>query len=400
MIGDGPSILRLAKFINGYPFKPEQLGSEGLPVVRIRQLVDPRAEFDCAEPPPGAVFIVNGDLVFSWSGSLEVRLWDRGRALLNQHLFRVEPDSNVEIRWLRYVLEVATDRLEPLMHGSAMTHVTRDMLRIVRVSVPARSTQERVAHFLDAETDGLDRLVAQESQMLELLDERLDAGTSSLVTCGLRPPSTTQDSRIEPIGLVPGHWRVVRNKTFMHEITDLSPTGDEELLTVSHITGVTPRAEKDVNMFLAESFEGYKRVTPGDLVINTMWAWMGALGVSKHSGIVSPAYGVYRIDPLQADATYIDALFRSRPYVAQMTRYSRGVWTSRLRLYPEVFLSLSAPLPPLDEQRQIANRLLELRREHADITDRLERAIALLRERRQAVIAAAVTGELDVSVAA
>ena len=70
MISQGPSILRLAEFINGYPYKPEQLGIDGLPVIRIRQLVDPSAEVDYAEAPGNAVYIDYGDLVFSWSGSL------------------------------------------------------------------------------------------------------------------------------------------------------------------------------------------------------------------------------------------------------------------------------------------------------------------------------------------
>ena len=65
---------------------------------------------------------------------------------------------------------------------------------------------------------------------------------------------------------------------------------EDDLLTVSHITGVTRRADKEETMFLAESFENYKNCQPGDLVINTMWAWMGALGVSSVKGIVSPSY--------------------------------------------------------------------------------------------------------------
>src|SRR5258708_3890269 len=95
------------------------------------------------------------------------------------------------------------------------------------------------------------------------------------------------------MGDMPPRWRVARIKTFMRETVDLSKTGEEELLTVSHLTGVTPRSEKDVNMFLAESMTGYKLCRPGDLVINTLWAWMGALGISRHSGMVSPAYGTY-----------------------------------------------------------------------------------------------------------
>src|SRR3972149_10918325 len=87
-----------------------------------------------------------------------------------------------------------------------------------------------------------------------------------------------KDSGVNWLGKVPADWNVVRNKEIFKERDSLSVTGEETLLTVSHITGVTPRSEKNVNMFLAESNEGYKICHKGDLVINTMWAWMGALG--------------------------------------------------------------------------------------------------------------------------
>lgn len=105
------------------------------------------------------------------------------------------------------------------------------------------------------------------------------------------------------------------------------------LLTVSHLTGVTSRAEKDVNMFMAESLEGYKRCEAGDLVINTLWAWMGAMGVARQPGIVSPAYNVYQ-PVAQLDPEYVDLMVRTPRFVEEITRYSKGVWSSRLRLYP------------------------------------------------------------------
>ena len=89
--------------------------------------------------------------------------------------------------------------------------------------------------------------------------------------------------------------------------TNVPNTGEEELLTVSHLTGVTPRSEKDVNMFEAETTEGYKICLAGDLVINTLWAWMGAMGVSFVNGIVSPAYNVYQPGP-RLEPSFVDAL--------------------------------------------------------------------------------------------
>ncbi len=67
------------------------------------------------------------------------------------------------------------------------------------------------------------------------------------------------------LGEIPKHWEIKRNKHIFREVNERSSTGSEELLTVSHITGVTPRSEKEVNMFLAESWEGYKLCRAGDL---------------------------------------------------------------------------------------------------------------------------------------
>ena len=83
---------------------------------------------------------------------------------------------------------------------------------------------------------------------------------------------------------------------------------------MSHITGVTPRSEKNITMFMAVSHVGHKLCKPGDLVINTMWAWMAALGVARQAGIVSPSYAVYRSHrSSRLLGEYTDLLLRTAP---------------------------------------------------------------------------------------
>ena len=140
-------------------------------------------------------------------------------------------------------------------------------------------------------------------------------------------------------------WSEVKEIIY-REVDERSKDGEEELLTVSHITGVTSRSEKDVNMFLAESLEGYKKCQKGDLVINTMWAWMGAMGTSNLSGIVSPSYNVYRQrDEGRIEPDFIDYLVRIPPFVSFVTSRSKGIWSSRLRLYPEAFFNIQLAIP-------------------------------------------------------
>lgn len=96
--------------------------------------------------------------------------------------------------------------------------------------------------------------------------------------------------------------------------------------TKSYITGITLRSGKNANMILAESMEGYKRCSPGDLIINTMWAWMGALGISNYSGIISLSYHVYRlINKKLYNPKHLDFLYRTPDHIIEINRYSNGV---------------------------------------------------------------------------
>ena len=170
---------------------------------------------------------------------------------------------------------------------------------------------------------------------------------------------------------------------------------------MSHITGVTPRRFKNVTMFMAESYAGHKLCRPGDLVINTMWAWMAALGVARQIGIVSPAYGVYR--PLRNSSLlddYADLLLKSQPYVSEYNCRSTGIQSSRLRLYPEQFLRIPLVCPPSDEQQAIVHYLETATAGLCRAIATAQREIDLLNEYRTCLIADVVTGKLDVRAAA
>lgn len=161
-------------------------------------------------------------------------------------------------------------------------------------------------------------------------------------------------ARVHWLGEIPAHWSERRGKYFFREIDERSQTGEEELLSVSHTTGVTPRSQKNVTMFKAESYVGHKVARPNDVVVNTMWAWMSALGVSKNVGIVSPAYGVYR--PLNSEdfrPEYVDYLLRTPMLRWEYICRSTGIRASRLRLYPDKFLDISFPCPPREEQERM-----------------------------------------------
>ncbi|WP_314699531.1 restriction endonuclease subunit S [uncultured Rothia sp.] len=249
--------------------------------------------------------------------------------------------------------------------------------------------QERIVKFLDTETAKIDHLIAKQRELITLTESRLKLWRERTFWGEVQ----TEDPFLNP----PTGWKVLRNRHLLEHVDARSETGDEEMLSVSHITGVTPRSMKNVNMFEAESTVGYKLVAKNELVINTMWAWMGALGVSAYEGIVSPAYNVYRFRDLDAvNPMYFDCMYRTDAYVSLMKAHSRGIWESRLRLYPEVFLRLSSLVPPKDVQDRLVAENNERTTEAEKLITRCHKAIELLQERRSALITAAVTGQIEV----
>ena len=215
----------------------------------------------------------------------------------------------------------------------------------------------------------------------------------------LKPYAAYKDSALSWLGTIPSHWAEKRAKYLFHEVDERSKTGAEELLSVSHITGVTPRSQKKVTMFMAESTVGYKTCRQGDLVINTMWAWMGALGISPLAGLVSPAYGVYRpsqTTPLSSEFT--GHLLRSPQYVSEYVCRSTGIQSSRLRLYPEQLLRIPVICPPPGEQRLILRFIAYAERRIRRYVGIKKKLIALLNEQKQAIIHRAVTRGLDPNV--
>jgi type I restriction enzyme S subunit len=281
-------------------------------------------------------------------------------------------------------------------YGAKMPRANWEFIGNLPMLRPPFDEQKAIATFLDRETQRIDNLIAKKERQIELLQEKRTALLSQAVTKGLNPNVKMKDSAIEWLGMIPEHWSINRAKVLFREVNERSSTGEEELLTVSHITGVTRRSEKNVTMFMAESLEDYKKCKVGDLVINTMWAWMGAMGITPESGIVSPSYNVYRFRSNDYEPWFYDCLFRTGKFVAEVICHSQGVWTSRLRLYPEEFFEIRLPCPPLEEQREIVAAIRKEIGNYDILQRKVEQSIENLREYRSALISAAVTGKIDV----
>lgn len=350
-----------------------------------------------------ALRVAKGDLLVCEGGEVGraaiVEAEPPYNCIIQNALHRVRGKHGGNIRFLRYLLMCATAQewFDVLCNRATIAHFTAEKFGEMWVWLPSLVQQKAIADFLDQETAQIDVLMAAKESVLSLLTEKRRALITRVVTRGLNPNVPTCASGSEWLGDIPAHWRLERSKWLFKERDERTENADDELLTVSHITGVTPRSEKNVNMFEAETTTGYKICRRGDLAINTMWAWMGAMGVSPVDGIVSPAYNVYTPGS-ELMGGYVDALVRIPQFADEVTRYSTGVWSSRLRLYPEAFFLIGLPVPPLDEQRAIVEHIVGETRKIDAMRAATERSLVLLKERRTALIAAAVTGQLSIGV--
>lgn len=310
-----------------------------------------------------------------------------------------DAEKSFDPKYLFYVLCVQQERITAECSEGATNQIelSRYLLSNKKIEWPEREIQKQIVTFLNKRIRKIDTLLAEKENLINLLAEKRRTIVTSFVTRGINPNVKFKDSCFSWLGEVPEHWEVERSKWLFKERDIRSEFGDEELMTVSHLTGVTTRAEKNVNMFKAESQEGCKICERNDLVINTLWAWMGAMGISPQRGIVSPAYNVYEpCDKLVP--SYVEYLVRMPVFAQEAIRFSKGVWSSRLRLYPEGLYEIWFPVPPVEEQETIA-RYLDIETKKIDaLQDATERTIALLKERRTALIEAAVTGKLEIGV--
>lgn len=180
-----------------------------------------------------------------------------------------------------------------------------------------------------------------------------------------------------PIG-----WKLLRGKFVFKEVNERSEDGKEQLLSVSEHKGVVPRDSINVNMFQAEDYKGYKLCIPGDVVINSLWAWHRGIGVAEHKGIVSTAYSVHRLrKPNEWNYKYLTYLLRTDAYTGEYFIRSKGVWISRLQLTGKNFQDIQIIIPPLETQNAIVNYLDRKTQQIQEFIQKKERLIELLEER-------------------
>ncbi|WP_404396970.1 restriction endonuclease subunit S [Stutzerimonas chloritidismutans] len=395
----------LADYQNGYPFKPEDWGEEGLPIIRISQLTGDTApnyysgELDCR------VKVGAGDLLFSWSATIDSFIWMGGAAWLNQHIFKVSPTVEADQKFLFYLIKLVAPKLADFdAHGSTMRHIKKESLS-ERLYVPTLVEQTQIARFLDHETARIDALIEEQQRLIELLKEKRQAVISHAVTKGLDPTAPMKDSGVEWLGEVPAHWEVTQIKRRCDLITD-----------GAHIS---PETENGVYCFISTrdvsdegiDFEGCLRTSAGSYeylvrtgcqpeVGDVLFSKDGTIGRTIVVGEGSPNFVVASsliiIRPSRAELlpSYLDFLCQSWVVSQQVDGFVKGAGLPRLSI--QNLTKVVGVFPPLEEQVLIADFLQMQSVTARQLTSEALRTMELLKERRSALISAAVTGKIDV----
>jgi type I restriction enzyme S subunit len=283
--------------------------------------------------------------------------------------------------------------------GAKMPRADWTFIRNIPITFPrSRDDQRKIVQLVDERQGQIEDYIHSKERLIELLNEEKQTIINQILVQSQGDGTNLKPTDLKWLERVPDGWEVAPAKYYYREIDKRSLSGTEELLTVSHITGVTLRSQKTVTMFKAESYVGHKLCEPGDLVINTMWAWMGALGVSSVTGIVSPSYAVYRPTSRRLLPQFADLLLRTHPYLGEYNRRSKGIRPSRLRLYPERFLRIPIVCPPEAEQQEILLHVNQATERLDKVTDNAVAEIDLLKEYRNGFVNVAVSGKLDIQL--
>lgn len=280
------SLLALADYINGYAFKPDDWGKEGLPIIRIEQLKNPDGPADYyAGQLPSAVVIDDGDLIFSWSASLFLRIWTHGRAALNQHLFKVIEREGVDRLFLKAFIEFYLPDLTKASHGSTMQHITRKELERFAAPFPTyEHEQAKIAEVLstvDRAIEKTEALIAKQQRIKTgLMQDMLTRGIDEHGNLRSKQTHKFKDS---PLGWIPVEWECASLAVFVPSAeygisTSLGETGYPVLRMNNLLDG---EAELSDLKFTDAPVPDHLWLRDGDVLFNrtNSWEHVGRTGI-------------------------------------------------------------------------------------------------------------------------
>jgi type I restriction enzyme, S subunit len=310
-------------------------------------------------------------------------------------VFEVDKSFDRKFLYYFYLNLDQGKRLKPLYRGLRNT-IPKDAFMAFKTFIPLQWEQTAIANFLDEKTTQIDEAIAIKEQQIALLNERKQILIQQAVTQGLDPTVPMKDSGVEWIGKIPEHWEVIRFKNLFSQ-SRLSVRKDDGVVTSYRDGQVTLRSNRRLEGYTEAIIEGgYQGIRKGQLVLNSMDAFEGAIGVSESDGKCTPEYVI--CDPIRAGVSqyYFAYLLREMALAKYILVICNAVRQRAVRIRYNNLSSRLMVLPPKNEQEAIVTFIESEKTKINEGVEHLQLQIEKLKEYKTTLINSAVTGKIKV----
>ena len=394
----------VAVVFGGYPFDSQRFSPDvGVPLIRIRDInTELTAVYFDGDVPQEAI-VENNDVLIGMDGEFNVARWKGGKAALNQRVACVRTDSDELTTLLFYTLPFSLKVVNDLTYYTTVKHLSLEDIKKTIFALPQGEELSNIVAFLDYETARIDRLIAQQQRLIELLKEKRQAVISHAVTKGLNPNAPMKDSGVEWLGQVPEHWDVCLIKFKCDGVTDgahISPVtegGQELFVSIKDIED----GKIDFDNALLTSPDSYQYLVKtgcqpfaGDILFSKDGT-IGQTAVTPEgiSFVVASSLIIIRPNRDVVRPSYLNFLLQSCAVKEQVESFVKGAALRRLSI--QNLLKVFGAFPDVYEQDAISRYLGAVLANYSELESKAREAISLMQERRTALISAAVTGKID-----
>lgn len=398
----------IGTYLNGFAFKPNHWNQneEGLPILRIQNLTnsDKNSNYCNADDIPKKYIVKNGDILISWAATLDAFRWSGGNAYLNQHIFLAFPSKDVDRDFFFWLMKKTMADFEGAnKHGIMMQHLTLQEFGNAEVMLPSMSQQQKIAQYLNRQIKKIDVTIEKSNLQLSALSSYRQSLITRAVTKGLDPNVEMKDSGVEWIGSIPREWKTSKI-SFVSDVTlgkMLCPrqTDSEQTLETYLCAGsISWDGVKDYikEMWFSSKEKSELLLIAGDVLIVEGGAGFGMTTLYK--GEHSPCYFQNSIIRVRGHHNVMTSDFINYWMRFTYTAYLKTVCNeATFSHYTKEKVSETPILvPPLNEQKKIADFCKLVDERVKTICAGIENQISKLNEYRSSLISAAVTGQLAI----
>jgi type I restriction enzyme S subunit len=387
------SLRHLAKIKNGSDFKHIEVEEGGYPVLGSGGEFARVSAFMFDKP----------SVLLGRKGTIDNPLYIEEPFWTVDTLFYTEIQENTYPKFFYYFCK--TIPFSFFQYGSTVPSMTQNDLYSVRVSFPSLLEQQQIAAFLDRETAKIDQLIAKQQQLIELLKEKRQAVISHAVTKGLNPDVKMQPSGVEWLGDVPEHWDIRSVSRLSSKITNgyVGPTRDILVSTGVPYVQATHIKNGKVNFddayFVREAWSNSHAksiLKEGDVLIVQTGAGTGDVGIVTKDEEGFNCHALIILQPINEviSGEFLSTSLQSQYGYSVLYSIRTGGMHPHLNCGEVQYVKL--PIPSRVEQDAIIQYLRTQNEKFDVLMEKAQRQIGLLRERRAALISAAVTGKIDV----